>query len=457
MSGSNGSVSDSDISKFFASYSSDPKSLLATNAVCRNDVKEVLLDREQVVRCTDLAFNHKMKYEEAKVADQKATGRCWLFAATNVIRVRLIDQLKLVDNFELSQPFLFFWDKFEKCNYFLENIIKTRSEDVDSRIVHHLLESPVNDGGQYDMIINVIERHGLVPKSAYPESKHSCSSRTMNQFITAKLRQFAAELRDMHKKRDSEDALRAAKVTQLEIIYRIMCIFFGAPPSKFDWRFRTKKGDEYTEHLGLTPVKFAKELMNFDVSNMVSLISDPRNEYYRLYTVEYLGNVVGGRPVLYCNVPMEDLKKYTAMTIEKGEPVWFGCDVGKYFHRDLHTMNTKLLNHDLVFGTKLEQNRTDRLLYRQSLMTHAMTFVAFQGEVGNVTEWRVENSWGDKNNKGFASMTDEWFSEYMYQIVVDKNDLPPEIVSVFEQTPVVLPAWDPMGSLAGATPCQLDH
>ncbi|SPR01638.1 bleomycin hydrolase [Plasmodiophora brassicae] len=444
--GSPGAVDDATIEQWHAAYASNDKNLLATNAVCVSDVADVLLNRDSVVDNTDVEFDHRMQYDEAKATDQKSTGRCWIFAATNVIRLHFIKKFGLSDSFEFSQPYLFFWDKLEKANYFLESIIKTRSEPLDSRLVHHLLSTPINDGGQYDMIINLISKHGLVPKSAFPESKHSCNSRRMNQIIITKLREFAQVLRDASKASD-ESALRAIKSKQMSEIYSIMCIFFGIPPKQFTWSFRNKE-KKYVEHPKLTPLTFVGQLIDFDVTDMVSLISDPRNPYYKLYTVDYLGNVVGGRDVRYINVPIEVLNELAARSIEGGEPVWFGCDVGKHFHREMHVMDLGIFNYNLVFNTKFNQNREQRLRYGQSLMTHAMVFNAFHGEVGNVSRWRVENSWSDKNNKGFATMTNDWFNEYVYQIVVNKSLLSPEILAVYDQVPTVLPPWDPMGSLA---------
>eukprot|EP00474_Spongospora_subterranea_P009274 CRZ09732.1 hypothetical protein [Spongospora subterranea] len=436
-----GSISADCLAKWNADFQSDKKNILAANSVCQSDVADVLINRNAVVLHTDAGFNTRMSYDEAKVTDQKSTGRCWLFAATNIYRLRFIKKFNLEDNFELSQSYLFFWDKLEKSNYFLENIIQTRNEPLESRIVHHLLSTPINDGGQYDMFVNIIEKYGIVPKSAFPETKHSCNSRRLNDLIIAKLREFAMELRDC-----SGD-VQKLKDAQMTVIYRIMVIFFGVPPSKFTWGFRDKKEKQYFEHT-VSPHEFATKFVAFDTGDMISLISDPRNEYYKLYTVEYLGNIVGGNPVRYVNVPIDELSKYAAKTIAGGDPVWFGCDVGKHFSRDLHIMDLEIFDYNLVFGTELAQNREQRLRYGQSLMTHAMVLNAFHGDAEKVTRWRVENSWGDKANKGFATMTHEWFKQYVYQVVVNKSVLPSKITDVLSQTPIAFPAWDPMGSLA---------
>jgi bleomycin hydrolase len=432
-----------------AAFDSDPKYRLACNAVCRNEVLDVLVSREHEIQATVNEFSTRMKFPEAKVTNQKSTGRCGLFAATNVIRLHLIQKYKLPDTFELSQPFLFFWDKFERANFFLESMIQTASDPVDSRLVAHLLQKPVEDGGQYDMFVKIVQKHGLVPKSAMPETKHSCSSARVNWLVNTKLREFGRRVRERTIDQSIEQA-RVLKDQQLQEIYRILCIFFGPPPTRFDWQFRDKD-QNFQNFLDLTPLTFVQHHVPFDVTNMVSLIHDPRNEYHRLYTVDFLGNVVEAGGVRYINVPIDELKKYAALTIQQGNPVWFGCDVGKWFHRSLHVMDTQLLDYKLVFDVDFEMSKKERLLYGQSLMTHAMVFNAFDGDLetsGGIRRWRVENSWGDTNNKGFATMSDAWFDQFMYQIVVDKTILPPELQAVLEQTPHVLPAWDPMGALA---------
>eukprot|EP00475_Leptophrys_vorax_P002660 TRINITY_DN11496_c0_g2_i1.p1 TRINITY_DN11496_c0_g2~~TRINITY_DN11496_c0_g2_i1.p1 ORF type:complete len:469 (+),score=132.69 TRINITY_DN11496_c0_g2_i1:170-1576(+) len=454
------------LERYQRSYQSDPRYLIATNAVCNNAVTDVILKRDVSTANKNQVFSTKMKYKESKITDQKSTGRCWLFAATNTLRLSMIETYKC-DDFQFSQPYLFFWDKFEKANYFLECMIDLAHEDPDSRVVSWLSKSPVIDGGQYDMFLNIVEKYGLVPLDAFPESQHSANSKDMNWLLGFILRQSAQQLRELVLSGASKEDVREAKNKVLEEIYRILCIFFGTPPSKFDWRFKSsggkkkkkKSGDEeddedgssssgITEFLNVTPLQFAREIVPKNVSKHVSIINDPRNEYGKMYTVDRLGNVVGGRPVAYLNLPIESLKLYAAKTISAGEPVWFGCDVRKFFHGKLHCMDTQQFDYEGAFGVTFSQSKADRLRYHQSLMTHAMVFTAFDGPPEQPTRWRVENSWGDKNNKGYGLMTDAWFNEFMYQIVVDEDLLSEEHQKCLHETPTVLPAWDPMGSLA---------
>eukprot|EP00753_Platysulcus_tardus_P000027 PLAT10019.1.p2 GENE.PLAT10019.1~~PLAT10019.1.p2 ORF type:complete len:517 (+),score=253.90 PLAT10019.1:30-1580(+) len=428
-----------------------PINRLARNAVTQGDVSSVVFDRDAFV-ALDHVFSHRVVPEGSATA-QKSSGRCWMFAALNCARVAMMRKFSLPSDFELSQSYLFFWDKLEKSNYFLESIMDTASEPVDSRLVQYLLQAPVNDGGQWDMLVNLINKYGVVPKSAFPECHSSSASRRLNWVITNKLREFARTLRSMVADGKSEGELREAKGDMLNTIHRILLINFGEPPSSFDWAFYDKD-KKYHSHTGLTPQRFYRDFVvtaGFDVNSKVSLIHDPRNDYYKLYTVDRLGNVVGGQPTLYINLPISDLAKYARQIIERGDPVWFGCDVGKFFDRKLGVMDLDLFDYSVVYGTSDDMTKADRLIYGESLMTHAMVFTGFDASPDGPTpsKWRVENSWGDKlGDKGYFILTAPWFDEYVYQIAADKSVLPEEVLEILTQEPTVYPAWDPFGSLA---------
>lgn len=465
-----GVVSQADLAVFEAEFNSQPKNRLALNILTHTEQGEAALSRQGVVDATH-TYSVKLADEGKPVTNQKASGRCWLFAATNVIRLRMRDKYNL-QAFEFSQAFLFFWDKFERANFFLENILDTRTEDRDSRIVHHLLSTPQEDGGQYDMIVAIVEKHGLVPKDAYPETTASSGSRPLNWLLNAKLREFAVELREMHADGKQLEELRAHKQKCLAEAYRILVMHLGEPPKKFDWCFRAKpkpakkddadkqeseaakQEDTKEKHFAfrdLTPLQFYQELVPFDMTNFVSLVHDPRNKFHELYTVDRLGNVQGGQPVRYVNLPIDQLKKYARKTLEKGQPVWFGCDVGKFFHRKAGVNSIESFDYELLMDVHYGMNKAQRLQHGESLMTHAMVLTGVDIKDDKTRKWRVENSWGEERGaKGYLCMTDRWFEEFLYQVVVAKNDLDQDILDVLKKTDNihVLPAWDPMGALA---------
>lgn len=393
---------------------------------------------------------YSIRLEQGKITNQKQTGRCWMFAALNTMRFDIIKKLNL-DTFELSQNYTLFYDKLEKSNYFLENILATLEEPTAGRLVAHLLQDPLGDGGQWDMLCNLVNKYGVVPKDAMPETASSSSTREMTRYMTKKLRECACVLREGHAAGKSIEALREEKEGMMQDIYNILCICLGTPPQAFTLEVRTKD-KEFIREENLTGQAFFKKYVGWNMDDYVSLINAPTADkpYYRTYTVKMLGNVAEGRPVKYLNLPIEELKAAAIAQMQDGKPVWFGCDVGQSSIRDSGIMDLGAIRADELFGTKFGMNKAQRLDYGDSLMTHAMVFQGVNlDEKGNPTRWRVENSWGkEPGDEGYYVMSDEWFSEYTYQVVVHKKYLSEERQGQLAQSPIPLEPWDPMGSLA---------
>lgn len=445
-----------------------------------------------------MVFSHRIENEAPKALSQKSSGRCWIFAALNALRVQIIRKYKLEDSFELSQTYLFWADKIEKCNYFLEAVLEVleRGSDeeraLDGRLFQWLLQAPVQDGGQWDMIVALIRKYGLLPKNVFPEAHNSTSSGDLRNLLTGRLREFARELREMHSRGASLDALRSEKTRMLSDLHRILTICLGDPPETFDWVFRDK--DKKAACLpGMTPHRFAEEVAEVPrwVYPCVSLINDSRNPYYQTYTVRFLGSVWEAPPVLYLNLPIERLEVIARDSLVlRNRPVWYGCDVGKRLLRTSGLMSTAIWDYELAFSQAPPgvSNKADRLCYGDSSMTHAMVLTGvnlvdpsgamLKGQIptdskkdttaedikpappilsasdldkSSITHWRVENSWGDEigTEKGFFSMTRDWFREFAFQIVVEREALDAkEDAALRDTTPIVLPPWDPMGALA---------
>ncbi|KAF3905057.1 hypothetical protein AA313_de0206958 [Arthrobotrys entomopaga] len=356
-----------------------------------------------------------------------------------------------LDKFELSQQYLFFWDKLEKANYFLEQIIETANEDVGSRIVAELMKVPVNDGGQWDMVVNLVERYGVVPQKAYPDSFNSMKSQSVNWFVTSKLREFGLQLRAMCSSGLSTIAIQRAKAKMVNTIYNILVICFGPPPKpdeQFTWEFRDTDG-KFHSYNNLTPLSFFKDFVGYKAAFHFSLINDPRHEYGKLYTVSRLGNVYGGVPIRYVNVDMDTMKAAVIAMIKKDHPVFFGCDVGKYSDSQLGIMDPKLFDYKLAFDTNPGLNKAERLLVKESQVTHAMVLHGVHIVDGKSVKWKVQNSWGeDKGEKGWFVMTDDWMDEYCYQAVVSPEFVTKDIAAILQQEATALPLWDPIGALA---------
>ncbi|ORY60588.1 peptidase C1-like family protein [Pseudomassariella vexata] len=437
----------------------DPKNRLALSALSANNPKEILTQRSAKIEDQQV-FNIKIPFEGAPITNQRSSGRCWLFASTNVFRVALMKRYNL-DSFELSQAYLFFWDKLEKSNYFLENIIDTANEDLESRLVQRILAEPVSDGGQWDMVYNLVEKYGLVPQALYPDSYNAMSSGTVNYIVIAKLREYALTLRKLLKSSTTTAAtLAVTKQKMMREIHLILTLTLGPPPSstdKFEWNFIDKNGK--ARCVRASPLDFAKDiaspefrLTNYSaISSMVSLVHDPRHEPLTLMTVDRLGNIVGGRGITYINVSIPTLKQACISMLKAGLPVFFGSDVGKFSNSTSGIMDLNLIDYELGFNINmLGLDKAARLRVGESAMTHAMvlTAVHVDGE-GKSVRWRVQNSWGEAaGDKGWFVMSDRWMDEFVYQAVIDPRFLVKEVKDVLKKEPVVLPLWDPMGSLA---------
>ena len=440
-------VTLTNIKKYRRNFNNNPTSKISMNAATRTDVRKVAMNWD-AFRDIDHTFSDKVS-GEMKATSQMRSGRCWGFAGLNLLRVYLGRKYKL-KNFEFSQNYFIFFDKLEKANYFLENIIETVEQPIDSRLVMHLLSSPIQDGGQWDMFVNLLKKYGTVPKKVMAESHQSSNTAQMNKLVTRKLREFALQLREASSKGKAPSELRTMKEDMMSTIYQMLCISLGTPPEKFDWSIRNKK-DKFQRFTDLTPQKFYKEHVGINLDDFVCLINDPRSftEYNKTYTVEYLGNVSGGNIIRYLNLETDELRKYTIKSIKADDPVWFGCDVGKFFTRQFGVMDMNLFEFDRFYGTTFSMNKAQRLEYGDSVMTHAMLFTGVDLKDKKPTKWRVENSWGaDHGEKGFDIMTDPWFDQFMYEVVIHKKHLTKKIVDMYNMEPIGLPPWDPMGSLA---------
>ena len=351
---------------------------LALSALLSNPVRSIIMQKTATLPDTQ-TFNVKIPFEGSPITNQRASGRCWLFASTNVFRVAIMKKHNL-QSFELSQAYLFFWDKLEKANWFLEQIIDTKDEDLDGRLVQELLGSPVSDGGQWDMVANLVKKYGLVPQVLYPDAYSAMSSGAMDSIITAKLREYALTLRSLAGS-GSKSKVAAAKDQMMQNVHRILTLMLGPPPkpdTKFSWEYYDAHGKYH--HTTKTPLEFASELstpssvrtLNADVSEMFSLVNDPRNKYGQLLTVSRLGNVVGGRPITYVNVDMKTMKAATIAMLKVGMPVFFGSDVGQFSDSQSGIMDTALFDYSLAFNIDLGMDKTQRLKARASAMTHAM-------------------------------------------------------------------------------------
>ena len=389
-----------------------------------------------------------LEIETLPVTNQEHSGRCWLFAALNVLRERIAKTLNL-KNFELSQSYMAFWDKFERANYFLEAMVETASLPTDDRTVSFLLQTGVHDGGQWDMFANIVSKYGVVPKDVFGETYQSANTRNMNHLLNRSLKACAVKLRALVARNASPEEIRGEKERMLGDIYGFLCSCYAEPPRAFDFEYTDKDGVYHIEK-GMTPRAFTEKYVGGLLNDTVSIINAPTRDkpYHKTYTVKFLGNVVGGRPVRHLNLTMDEFKQCVIRQLQAGKVVWFGSDVGKFGDREAGIWDDGSFNAPLLTGLDLEISKEDSLDYGFAAMNHAMVITGVNLDEGRPTRWKIENSWGDAHgDKGYYICSDSWFDQYVFQAAVEKEYLC-DLAAFAEQEPIILEPWDPMGTLA---------
>ncbi len=433
-------------SKMRENYLNNEVLRVSERAVTSNGVKASAQNVHDV-DINDFVFS--VDVDSEAVANQLQSGRCWMFAALNTLRIHIEKDLKLPKGqFELSQNYNFFYDKLEKANFFYQQIINTADAPLDDRAVYWLLSMPQQDGGDWDLISALITKYGVCPRTAMVEVANSKNSADLDEILNKKLRQDALELRAMVRKGESTEAVDARRLELLEDIYHILGVCLGLPPEKFDFEYRDKDGN-YHGDFGLTPQEFAKKYVPIDVNDYVGIINVPIDSmpYGKVYGIEMSDEIIGGRPNRYLNVPMEDLKALTIKQLKGGEPVWFGCDVMQFADTKKGILSPDLYNFNELFDIDYKMGKGDRYLTHESLPTHAMVLGGVNIVDNKPEKWKIENSWGTEAHgstvgfNGYYICDDKWFDEYVFEVVIRKDLLTDEQRKAFDGEPEVLPFY----------------
>ena len=397
----------------------------------------VLAANSENIAMIDTHFSDQVKTKG--ITDQKSSGRCWLFSGLNVLRARMIDKYDL-GPFTFSQNYVFFYDQLEKANLFLQGVIDTKDKGFDDREVDWLFSNPIGDGGQFTGVANLVMKYGLVPSDVMPETLNANSTGAMRTQIATKLREDGLKLRDA-KPRDCQ----AMKVEMLKEIYRMLVLCLGEPPAEFEFTMRDSK-DEIISTKTYTPLSFYQEYIGEDLNNnYIMLMNDPSREFGKVYEIAYDRHVYDGQNWVYLNVPIETIKEMAIKSIKDNTAMYFSCDVGKFSDRKKGTLDVANFDYGSLFGTTFGMDKKQRIMTHASGSSHAMTLIAVDLKDGKPVKWMVENSWGAASGyKGNLIMTDEWFNEYMFRLVVEKKYVPESLKAQLSQKPILLPAWDPM-------------
>ena len=443
-----GEISPKMVKKLRTSVKMDPHTRAMYNAVTGNDVSSLALNRD-IVNSHNEIFSHKIKTKG--ITNQKSSGRCWLFAGLNVMRPEVVERHKL-KSFEFSQNYLAFYDKLEKANCFLERVIRLRDKDIDDRTLEIHLRNPIPDGGYWESVVNLVEKYGAVPKEIMPETNSSSSTSQMNKLISTKLRSDATKLRQMHADEKPLKQLEKRKDKMLAETYKILVLNLGAPPVEFEWRYEDANSLP-SEMKTYTPQSFYKDFVDVDLREYVDLFHDPSKETGKHYELGMSTNVIGGDNVNFANIEMEQLKAIAVKSVLDDEPLWFGCDVGKDQYRGdgVGIMAVGMYDFNSVYKINMDMTKTERILYRHSIPNHAMVLVGVDIKDDKPTKWLIENSWGsDKGSKGYWTLYDTWFDEYVYSIIVKKKYVPEEVLKILDKPAEIRPAWDPMFAIVNS-------
>ena len=411
----------------------------ARNALAQNAIPELATNADNLAMI-DTNFSHRVTTKG--ITDQHQSGRCWLFTGLNVLRAQMIDEYDLA-GMEFSQNYLFFYDQLEKSNLFLQAVIDTKHLPMEDRQVEWLFKNPLSDGGQFTGVSNLIMKYGVVPAEIMPENYQSNNTAQVSNLIKLKLREFGLELRNQ-KDRRSTVALKTEMLTE---IYSMLVRAYGVPPTEFEWTLRNKDG-EVIETKTYTPQSFYTEYFgDLDLENdFVMVMNDPSREYYKVYEIEYDRHVYDGDNWVYLNLPIDEVKALAIASIKDNTAMYFSCDVGKFLLSNKGTLDINNFDYESLMGVDFPMNKEERVRTFASGSSHAMTLIAVDlDEEGNPKKWMVENSWGPQAGwKGNLIMTDEWFEEYMFRVVVNKKYISAETLELLNQKPIMLPSWDPM-------------
>lgn len=437
-----GGISTQMLQSMKQKHESNPSTVAITNALSNGDVKELALNRESVGK-TDHYFKYKVKV--SGITDQKKSGRCWMFTGLNILRPKLIDKYNLKE-FEFSTSYLYFYDILEKSNLFLQEIVNTSNLAMDDKRVEWLFRSPVGDGGVWNSLGNLVEKYGLVPKLVMPESKNSENTSMMIRMINHKLREDGLELRKMMAGKTGKEKAGNRKNEMLADIYHILALNLGQPPTEFEYRFVDKDGS-IGENTKYTPLNFFSTCFHdIKFDDYVMLMNDPSRPYYALYEIDMDRNVLEGRNWKYINLPSDEIKQFALASIKENEAMYSSCDVGKQLNKDAGMLDPNNYDYESLYGIPFGMDKKARIITFESGSSHGMALVAVDVDQNEKpVKWQVENSWGkEAGNNGYLTVTDEWFNEYFFRVVVLKKFIDAKTLKILDQKATLLPPWDPM-------------
>ena len=437
-----GGISPDMLGQIRQTYQGTASDKALRNAIGNNSIRNLALNQENM---QDMDTHFSVRVNSKGITDQQSSGRCWLFTGLNVMRAKAIAKYGM-PAFEFSEIYPFFWDQLEKSNLFLQGIIDTSDKPLEDKTVQWLFQHPLSDGGTFTGVADIVGKYGLVPKEAMPETNSSNNTSQMAELISLKLKEYGLQLRELGTNGAKRSVMLEEKTKMLGTIYRMLVLNLGVPPTEFDFVRKDAQGNPVeTEHH--TPMSFLEKYGDKNLlTNYVMLMNDPSREYYKCYEIDYDRHRYDGKNWTYINLPVADIKEMAIASLKDSTMMYFSCDVGKFLNSKRGLLDVNNYDYESLMGTTFGMDKKQRIQTFSSGSSHALTLMAVDlDKDGKPLKWMVENSWGPQAGyQGHLIMTDRWFDEYMFRLVVNKKYITDKVREVLKQTPTRLPAWDPM-------------
>ena len=431
-------ISLNQIKKYRNTFYSDKSNKIISDSIINNGINKTCFNSEVLVEDQNV-FN--IELPDSKRLDQKNSGRCWAFAGINMIKHDIAKNLNIKpEDIDLSVNYLVFYDKLEKSNTIYENIISLEKYDFDT--INKLKIINLEEGGYFEYFRELIKKYGVIPSSYMPENATSEDSRSLMIVYNEKIKRDIYTLLEAKKQNKSVKEMQTMTEKMIEENYIILSKMLGTPPLEILFEYKDK--DNKVVSKKLTPQEFYNHYCTLNLDDFIPIASMKmyNKEYYKKYYSKYKDNILGKGVLEFINLPLNEFKELAIAQLKDNIPIWFGAEVKKMRNQEKGILDTNSYNYEDVFNFKM-LNKEENLNLNAITLAHAMSLVGVHLIDNKPVRWKVENSWGDKDNKGYFIMNDNYFDEFVMEIIIKKDYLTEKQLKLLDQEPIELGLEDP--------------